>query len=284
MAYAGCSRWHAGPLPSTRGSTKMYKMSHRLFALGISSAVAFFLDINLMALPLMLVLSYLIGSLPDMDLKLGFKHRGFMHNISFFLAMTLLCSLGVFYLYHVFQSLMGTDAFGAEAVFFSGFPIPSFFVKLVSLDFSSIASDTFFKTIVFFFVSFMSHFLLDIVTPQGLDVGVYHVSGAIKSGNKFFNFFFGAVGVVTFVVSMAFIIIKTFTSITINWSTWYFIIVGSLILAVVMISLFMNRGKNDNKLRCYTLDNNIDVCIPPGKCFQVGSDRDDKICNMDDPE
>jgi len=37
-------------------------------------------------------------------------------------------------------------------------------------------------------------------------------------------------------------------------------------------------------LKCFELDNNIDVCVQRGKCVQIGPDKDDKLCNVDDME
>lgn len=262
----------------------MMKTSHRLFALGISSTVAFFLSLNIMSLPILLAMGYFIGSLPDADLKLGIKHRGFTHTIVFFTVMTFVCSFAVFYFYYFIQQVAGFDIFGVGVTYFNGFPIPSFFAKLASLDASAIFGDAFLKFIVFFFVSFTSHFILDLITPAGLDVGKSHVSGSIKSNNSAFNFFFSLVGGSMFVVSVALVICRDFVGISLNWATWYFLITGSLVLIVIIASVAYGSKKGDKDLKCFKIGDRIDVCVPRGKCFQTGLDEDERVCNLPDDD
>lgn len=259
----------------------MQRISHRVFALGLSSAIAFLLNINVIALPLILVLAYFIGSIPDLDLKAGIRHRGFTHSVLFFLTMTILCSLGVFYFYYFLQLWIGVAIFDVEMFYPYHVPLPAFFMHVGSLDFVSAVDDSFFKLLAFFFASFLSHFLLDIITPVGLDVGSLTISGTIRSSNSFFNFFFSAVGFVTFLISVSFSIVREFTTFSIDWITWYFVSVGIIVSAVIIGSVFLKRGRKSDALKCFKLDNNIDVCIPKGKCLQIGPDKDDKICNTD---
>lgn len=262
----------------------MNKMSHRLFALGISSAFAFFLYLPVVSLPLLLVISYFVGSLPDIDLRIGIKHRGFTHTIFFFFIMTLVSAIAMFYLYYGLQLLMGFDAFNVEMVFYNGIPMPAFFTKIISGDVASVFQDTLFKYFVFFFAAYMSHFTLDIITPSGLTIGTVEVGGSIKSSSKAFNMFFTGLGFMITLLSLTFIVLRDFTPVDISWASWFFIIVGCLVLVVIVVSIIFNRKNGDENLRCFKLDNNIEICLPEGKCFQFGADKDDKICNINDAE
>ena len=262
----------------------MYRLSHRLFALGVSTAVAFIANINIVALPMILVLSYYIGSFPDIDSAWGLKHRGITHNIWFFIAVTFACSIGVFYFYYALQWVIGASFFDVSMTPVLGFPVPTFFHLLGRFDFVAAVNDTLFKFIVFFFMSFMTHFSLDIITPAGLEVGSFTIRGAIPSENKVFNFFFAAVGLITFLVAVAFYVLRSFGVISINWVLWYFSIVGTAVIAVMIASILLKRGKHQDELKCFELDNNIDVCVPRGKCVQIGPDKDDKLCNVDEAE
>jgi len=260
----------------------MNKMSHRLFALGISAAFAFFLNLQVIALPLILVISYFIGSLPDIDIRIGIKHRGFTHTIFFFFIMTFVSALGMFYLYWGLQFIIGVDIFDVEMVFYNGVPTPAFFTKIFAGDVMLVFQDVLFKYFVFFFAAYMTHFTLDIITPAGLTVGSFEMSGSIKSSNKAFNMFFTGLGLMITLLSITFIVLRDFTTIDIGWSSWFFISVGVIILIVIIVSIAFNRHNGDDNLRCFKLDNNIEICLPEGRCFQVGVDKDDRICNIND--
>lgn len=262
----------------------MYQLSHRLFALGLSSAIAFFLDMNIMMLPVVLPLAYMIGSFPDIDLRLNITHRGVTHHFMFFLLMTLACTFGIFYLYYFLQVFVGIPIFGIDVTMYGAFPLPTFFQKIGTGNFSALGGDTFLALLVFFFVSFTSHFMLDMITPSGLDVAEnYHVSGVAKSSSAFFNFFFGAIGIITTLVAVMMILLRYFHFATISWTTWFFAIDGAIIL-ITFILLIAMKGKADTReLKCFKLDK-IDICIPTGKCFKIGPGKDDKICNIPEGE
>lgn len=255
-------------------------MSHRLFALGISTAFAFFLDIEVVALPLILVTSYFIGSLPDIDIRMGIKHRGFTHHIAFFLLMTMVSAIGIYYLYWVMQLVMGMPVFNVEMVFHDGIPVPAFFSKIFSQDPMIAFEDTLFKFMAFFFAAYMSHFMLDIITPAGLHVGSLQLSGSINSSSMTFNMFFTGIGLMTTLLSITFIILREFTTIDISWSAWYFVSTGLIVLLVIVVSIMYHRKNGEDNLKCFKLDNSIEICLPEGKCFQIGTDKDDKICNI----
>lgn len=258
----------------------MNKMSHRLFALGISTAFAFFLDIDVVALPLLLVLSYFIGSLPDLDIRLNLKHRGFTHHIVFFFIMTFVSALGIFYLYWGLQYVIEAPVFNVEMVFYNGFPTPAFFTKIFSPEPLLAFQDPLFQYIAFFFAAYMSHFVLDIITPAGLQMGTFQLNGSIESDNSGFNIFFTGVGLMTTLLSITFIVLRDFTVIDISWSTWYFVSTGLIVIVVIIISILYRRNNGEENLKCFKLDNNIEICLPEGKCFQIGADKDDKICNI----
>jgi len=259
----------------------MYRLSHRLFALGVSAAIAFMLNITIVAVPMILVLSYFIGSFPDVDSGWGLKHRGITHSVWFFIAMTLACSIGVHYLYYLLQLIIGFEFFEAYMTPVLGVPVPTFFHLIGTLDFGGMVNDLLFKFIAFFFVSFMTHFSLDMITPAGLEMGSFAVRGSIPSENKAFNFFFAAVGMVTFLVAMTFYVLRSFDVMTINWIFWYFAIIGVAVIVVMVASILMKRGKRQDELKCFELDNNIDVCVQRGKCVQIGGE---KLCNVDESE
>lgn len=258
----------------------MYKISHRLFALGLSSTIAFFLNINMLMLPIILPIAYLIGSFPDIDLKLNIKHRGVTHHLMFFTLMTIVCTFGLFYLFYFLQLFVGIPIFDVEVVMYDLFPLPTFFQSIGTLTFSEIPGDSFFNLLAFFFMSYSSHFMLDMITPSGLDIGDYHMSGSAKSGSTFYNLFFGASGLVTFLVSFSLIIIRYFHIIEVSWNLWFFIIDGSINTLVFIIALATKKKEDETELKCFKIDNKIDICIPRGKCFKIGPDKDDSICNI----
>jgi hypothetical protein len=262
----------------------MYKLSHRLFALGASSAIAFLLGINLVASIFIVVLAFFIGSFPDIDIKLGLHHRGFTHSIIFFIFMTVVCSFAVFYIYYFLQVLITVPIFEITSFEVSGVPVPMFFKLVVDGAVMEALVDIFFKFLVFFFVSFMTHFILDIITPAGLEVGETSIAGSIRSNNVFFNFFFASIGFITFLVSMAFMTIKMLGLFEINWIFWYFGITGILVMIVILASLLVRRSRGMEVVQCFHLGNNIDVCIPEGKCLHICPEKDDKICNMPDAD
>jgi D-alanyl-lipoteichoic acid acyltransferase DltB (MBOAT superfamily) len=85
-------------------------------------------------------------------------------------------------------------------------------------------------------------------------------------------------------VSIAMMAVRMVSGGMTNWATWYFIIIGVLVAAIMIISISIGAKQAGKGLRCFKLDNNIDICLPRGKCFQAGLGKDDKICNIDDDE
>ncbi len=255
----------------------MNKNAHQLFAIGLATVFAYLFDINLFILPFILILAFFIGSFPDKDLEWGIGHRGVTHSLLFFFLMALLCTFGVFYFYAILESAIGVPVFEAEVD--ENF-IPIFFTKLSSLDMDVIFNDGFFKLFAFFFSSFFSHFILDIITLSGLDVTKeVHISGSIRSNNTFFNFFFGSVGLITFFISLIFIILREISGTIFEWSTWFYIIDGGLIVIIFIISIGMKFKKIKEDYTCFDYDKKVQLCIPKGTCIQLGSGKDDLICN-----
>lgn len=260
--------------------TLMYRLSHRLFALGASSAVAFFLNVNVLMLPVILPIAYMIGSFPDIDIKLNIRHRGVTHHVGFFILMTLACTFAMFYLFYFLQLFITIPIFGIEVVMYDWFPLPMFFYYIGTFQYSKIIGEAFFNLNAFFFVSFMTHFSLDMITPAGLDVGDRHVFGGAKSNSTFYNLFFGASGLVTFMVSFSLSFIRYFHLMEIPWTTWFFIIDGSIMTFIFIIAMITKAKEDKTELKCFDVDNKITICIPRGKCFKIGNEKDDKICNI----
>jgi membrane-bound metal-dependent hydrolase YbcI (DUF457 family) len=243
--------------------------------------MAFFLNVNLLALPILLVSAFVIGSLPDIDNRIGIRHRGFTHGLLFFLFGALGMTFFVFYFHVLLQWLIGIPLFEVTVTYIEWFPVPSFIMSLLSGDITSVIADQFFKYLAFFFVSLLSHLVLDIMTPVGINLGGYNVNGSIKSNNTAFNFIFAGIGFVNTIVSIAFMVMRFLGLLAISWFTWFFIVDAALILCIILTAIFWKKSNNMVDLKCFHVDAGLNVCVPRGKCFQLSDDKDDRVCNID---
>jgi hypothetical protein len=255
----------------------MYRKAHQLMALATASMICTLLCNSIALIVVLVLCSIFIAIFPDLDMKLGLKHRGKVsHNpFGWFALLTIIFGILLFYLLAFIDHLVSFPLFGAEL--YLGFPI--FFVKLVTNPLNAIF-DPFIVILLVFYLCYISHLVLDSVTKSGIEWwGKSKLRGDYYAKDKRINVSFVLFGTTILVLSAIFIVLKFVipSSPLLNYY-WYVVVTGiACIVLIVLVANYLIRQRKEKK--CVYV-NGKKVCLRK-TCINI----DGKIiCPSDFPE
>lgn len=243
----------------------MYKRAHQLISAAIASIICTLLVSSIPLVLVLLACSYFISTFPDIDLKVGIKHRGKNSHSPFglFAIITICLGVALFYVCAVIDSSFGYSVFGAKLV--SVFP--AFFCYLFTEPLTALF-DPFLSILLVFYLSYITHLLLDSTTKSGISWTKESViKGGYFSSDKKTNNAFILFGGTTFCLSIVFMIIKHLPGLSnYIWYYWYIVLVFSSGLASIIITSYFKFIKEKNA-KCIDVDGNK-ICVKKS-CLEV---------------
>jgi len=255
----------------------MYRPAHRWFAAGFSGVFALVFGFTLPSMILMICLGLLLGPLPDADQHFTFlTHRGGSHKFRFALIIAIPLSIIVIYVCWLVNEISGVLVFSATAINVGGVWVLSGFYYIATGDIIAFLTDPFFLTFLILFLAIVSHMMLDIITPSGLEFFGHKISGGILSNDPATNKLFETFGILLIVISLGMGTIRFFSDVSI------FALLLMLLLFIMIIGVFFysDRKKGTrylDKIQCYNV-NGTKFCTDK-KCVVV---MGKKICISDD--
>lgn len=233
----------------------MYKPAHRYFAAGFSGVLALVFGFTLASIILMIIIGALLGPLPDADQKFKFlTHRGGSHKFRFAVIVALPLTVLVIYICMIFNGLLHGEVFSSPAVTINGLWIPSGFYYFITGDMPSFLTDPLLLTFFVLFFAIVSHILLDVITPSGLDIFGRKMSGGILSNDPATNKLFEVFGILMIVVSIAVAVLGFFSN-TAGYSIMLLVLLLTLVIGVMLYSLYKKKGKRLDQIQCYQVGN-----------------------------
>ena len=255
----------------------MYRSAHRWFAAGLSGVIALCFGFTLPSIVLMAFLGALLGPLPDADQHFSFMtHRGFSHKFRFALLIAFPLSLIVVYICWIANALSGGVVFSATAIDVGGVWIPSGFYYIATGNILSFLIDPFFLTFVILFLAIVSHMILDIITPSGLDIFKRKISGGILSNDPATNKAVELFGIFMIVVAIAMGIIGLFSNVS-GFALMLMILLITVLCGIFIFSAYKKKSRYLDQIQCYQVGENK-FCTSK-KCVVV---MGKKICIADD--
>jgi hypothetical protein len=205
----------------------------------------------------------ILGILPDIDMKVGLKHRSWegTHGVVFFLIATTLFTVLIVSIKYVLYLLN---------VNVHGFVLD----ESNNIDFSQSYFE-FFIIWLSSFIAIMSHDVADMITHSGIDFGAHHVEGAFSSSSPVGNFIFSILGFGLMATTYIYVfLVREFPLLSPAGFKMFLLILIGIITITIIGSIFIKRENKLPVLYCGD-KNNIRFCIVDSECVNI---KGQKIC------
>jgi membrane-bound metal-dependent hydrolase YbcI (DUF457 family) len=262
----------------------MHKDAHRVFALGVCSVLCLAFGLGPGSVVLLSLLAGATGALPDSDQRIPFaRHRGFTHGLTFALLVSFSLTVVSSYVQWALSLALSlpqvpllNSVFTPGVELLEGVPVPGPVAAAAAADPAAFFASPFLRSWAALFAAVSSHIVLDVITPSGIDLWRWHLSGGVLSQDAALNRFFVVSGALLGVGSAA---VSTFRLFLPTGLTTVFVSLGlAAALAIpVAISLHRKRQLWWRGLKCYSV-NGLEFCTRR-RCVRL---KGEKVCVVRD--
>lgn len=233
----------------------MHRTAHVLFGMGMASLLPYFF-----ASPFVLILCTFFGgimaSLPDLDIRMGMKHRNWKgtHGLRFIIVGSLITTIILMFINYVILKFFPN--FGGIVVSEGSINLSESLIPIV-IYFGSIS------------LAIISHLLIDVLTHSGLDLGFHHLSGSIKSSNPIANFVFASIGLIISIITISSSFLVDYFG-YISPRAFNFILLILMVISFVIIfgSLIIGKRRRISHLYCGKIQG-ISMCSVDKDCVNI---------------